>query len=348
MKNVVARALILGLPLIVGLPLANTTPCFAAPYRKSHTPEGTPKKGEKKAEATSQELIIDAIVAAVDDKPITLSDLNARLAPRRVTLSEAKKTPEASLILDQIILEKLLEEEAKVKRVTIGESEVDEYMREVMQRNGLSQDDFQAALAKEGRSVATYKQQIKIDILKAKLGSSLARGGTSVSDSELNEYIANHPELKNGGRDIKLHHLVISKEGRSIEDVKARLMQVSTALEGGESFPEVAKKLSDTASSGEGSLIGVIPLKDLSPAIAEAVAPLHAGQHTPPLETPADIQLFFVEERLGSEDESPSEVDEEKLHNEVRQILQKQKTKERLDAFFKNDLYKKHAVDKRL
>lgn len=333
MKDLAARA------LIVGIIFAHTTPCVAAPAQKSQT---------KKVETTSQELVIDAIVASVDDKPITLSDLNARLAPRRLTLAEAKKTPEASLVLDQIILEKLLEEEAKAKRVNVTDAEVDEYMHEVMQRNGLSEGDFQAALAKEGRSVATYKQQIKIDILKAKLGSTLARGGTSVSDSEIEEYIANHPELKNGGKNLKLHHLVISKEGRTIEDVKARLMQINSALEGGESFPEVAKRLSDTASTSEGSLIGVIPLQDLSPAIAEAVSPLRAGQHTPPLETPADIQIFFVEERLGAEDESAEEVDEDKLKDEVRQILQKQKTKERLDAFFKNDLYKKHAVDKRL
>jgi parvulin-like peptidyl-prolyl isomerase len=314
MKNLVARA------LIAGLLLTNTTSwCFAAPSKKASSVAAPQKKGE----TTPQELVIDAVVAAVDDKPITLSDLNTRLAPRRITLEEAKRDSDASRVLDQIILEKLLEEEAKVKRMGVSDAEVDEYMREVM-------------------------QQIKIDILKAKLGSSLARGGTSVSDSEIDGYIAIHPELKNGGKNIKLHNLVISKEGRTIEDVKAKLMQVSTALEGGESFIAVAKRLSDTASSAEGSLIGVIPLQDLSPAIAEAVAPLRAGQHTPPLETPADIQMFFVEERLGKEDEDWDEADEEKLRDEVRKILQKQKTTERLDAFFKNDLYKNHSVDKRL
>jgi hypothetical protein len=71
------------------------------------------------------------------------------------------------------------------------------------------------------------------------------------------------------------------------------------------------------------------------------------------METPNDIQIFFVEERLGAESEAPEateapEVDEEKLRDEVRQILQKQKTKERLAAYFANDLYKNHAVDKRL
>ena len=146
MKNLAARALILGLLL------ATTPDCVAAPSKKT----------EKKVEAAPQELVIDAIVGSVDDKPITLSDLNARLAPRRLTLAEAGKEPEASRVLDQIILEKLLEEEAKAKRVNVTDAEVQEYLQEVMQRNGLSEGEFQAALAKEGRSVSAYKQQIKI------------------------------------------------------------------------------------------------------------------------------------------------------------------------------------------
>ena len=67
------------------------------------------------------------------------------------------------------------------------------------------------------------------------------------------------------------------------------------------------------------------------------------------METPNDIQIFFVEERLGAEaGAAEPEVDEDKLRDEVRQILQKQKTKDRLAAYFANELYKNHAVDKRL
>jgi peptidyl-prolyl cis-trans isomerase SurA len=333
MKVSAARALLLGLLL------TSTTPCLAAPSKKAD--------GPKKTASASSEIVIDAIVASVDDKPITLSDLNSRLSPRKLSMTEAGKDAEALKVLDQIILEKLMEEEAKAKRLNVSDSDVDDYIREVAQRNGLTMTDFEAALAKEGRSMAAYKQQVKLDILKAKLTSSLVRGGVSTTDAEVDEYIASHPELKNAGKNLKLHHIVISKEGRSPEDVRVKLAQAQAALDGGESFLQVAQRLSDTAGSPDGSFLGVIPLSDLSPGIAEAVSPLRAGQHSSPMETPNDIQIFFVEERLGAEAEAP-EVDEEKLRDEVRQILQKQKTKERLAAYFSNELYKNHAVDKRL
>lgn len=340
MNESVARALLLGLLLTC------TSQCFAAPSKKADP-------APKTSASTPKEIVIDAIVASVDDKPITLSDLNSRLSPRKLSMAEAGKDAEALKVLDQIILEKLLEEEAKAKRLNVGDSDVDDYIREVAQRNNLSMADFEAALAKEGSSMSAYKRQVKLDILKAKLTSSLVRGGVSITDAEVDEYIANHPELKNAGKNLKLHHIVITKEGRSPEEVRVKLAQVQAALDGGESFLPVAQRLSDTAGSSDGTFLGVIPLSDLSPGIAEAVSPLRAGQHSAPMETPNDIQIFFVEERLGAESEAPEateapEVDEEKLRDEVRQILQKQKTKERLAAYFANDLYKNHAVDKRL
>jgi peptidyl-prolyl cis-trans isomerase SurA len=334
MKAMAVRALLLGLLL------TSTTPCLAAPSKKTQS-------APKNSEAPPKEIVIDAIVASVDDKPITLSDLNSRLSPRKLSMAEAGKDAEALKVLDQIILEKLMEEEARTKRLNVADSDVDDYIREVAQRNGLSMSDFESALAKEGRSMTAYKQQIKLDIIKAKLTSSLVRGGVSTTDAEVDEYIASHPELKNAGKNLKLHHIVISKEGRSPEDVRVKLAQTQASLDGGESFAQVAQRVSDTANSPDGSFLGIIPLSDLSPGIAEAVSPLRAGQHSSPMETPNDIQIFFVEERLGAEAEAP-EVDEEKLRDEVRQILQKQKTKDRLAAYFNNDLYKNHAVDKRL
>lgn len=319
---------------LTALTILYAAPCLAAPSKGVASP--------------AKEIVIDAIVASVDDKPITLSDLNARLSPRKLSMSEASKDPDATRMLDQIITEKLMEEEAKAKRLNVGDSDVDDYVREVAARNGLSMADFEAALAREGTSMRTYKQQVKMDILKAKLTSSIVRGGVSVTDAEIDEYISEHPDLKKAGKNFKLRHIVISKQGRSPDELRAKLAQVQAALEKGENFLQVAQRLSDTGSSPDSSLIGIIPLQDMSPTIAEVVSPLRAGQFSGPLETPNDIQIFYVEERLGDPGEEDQEVDEDALREEVRQMLQKEKTKERLAAFFKDDLYKNHAVDKRL
>ena len=304
----------------------------------------------KKSKQVTQpsEIVIDGIVASVDDKPITLVEISSRLTPhRKLTMAEAAKDPEALKVLDEIIFEKLLEEEAKAKRITVADSDVEDYIREVAQRNNLSLPEFEAALAREGRTLPGYKRQVRIDILRAKLASSISRGGISTTDSEIDQYIENHPELRGEENTVKLHHIVISKVGRTPEEVQSKIAQITLQLEGGGDFPEVAQRLSDTAaSSPEGSLLGVLSPQDLSPAIAEAVSGLEKGKYSKPVESEGDVQIFFVEQRFMGNDDSDEA--QEALRNEVRQILQKQKTKDRLATYFVEDLFKNHAVDKRL
>lgn len=310
----------------------------------------SPKKQKKVAlpAALPAEVVIDGIVASVDDKPITLHEITSRLTPhRKITMAEAAKDPEALKVLDEVIFEKLLEEEAKTKRITVADSDVEDYIREVAQRNNLSIPDFEAALAREGRTLPAYKRQVRVDILRAKLASTISRGGISTTDSEIDQYIESHPELRGEENTIKLHHIVISKVGRTPEQIQSKITQITMALEGGADFAEIAQTFSDTAaSSPEGSLLGVISPQDLSPAISEAVSGLEKGKYSKPVESESDVQIFFVEQRfLGSDD---SDEAEEALRAEVRQILQKQKTKDRLSTYFVEDLFKNHSVDKRL
>lgn len=316
----------------------------AVPALCAAAPKGKPKK-ENIAEPRG-EVVINAIVASVDDKPITLSDLSARLTPpRTLTLAEAAKDPQAQKALDQMINEKLLEEEAKVKRVTVNDLEIEDYINEVAQRNGLTRGQFNEALAKEGKSLSSYKQDVRIEIMKAKIVSTITRGGVSTTETEVDEYIAEHPELHPTTASVKLHRMTISKSGKSSQEVEARVLEIQETLKKGESFGIVAAKLADMGQNPDATLLGVIAESDLSPDIQNAIEGLPAGQHSQPLETENEVQIFLVERRFTGEEE---EEDEETLRAEVRQILQRQKTQQRLAQYFGEEIYKNHAIDKRL
>jgi peptidyl-prolyl cis-trans isomerase SurA len=320
----------------LALSVAVTLPCSAAPKKKKQEP----------AAIVHGEVVIDAVVASVDDKPITLSDLCGRLLPpRKLTLSEAAKDTEAQKALDQMILEKLLDEEAKAKKVSVNDLEIEDYINEVAQRNGMTRGQFNEALAKEGKHLTTYKREVNIEILKAKIVSSITRGGVSTTETEVDEYISEHPELRPTSASVKLQRLAVSKEGRSPEEVAAKMTEIETALGKGDPFPIVAARLSDIGQNPEATSLGVIAESDLTTDISEAIKDLKDGEHSKPVESESEVQIFLVERRFSGEDEDD---DEEVLRAEVRQIIQKQKTQHRLTAYFGDEIYKNHAVDKRL
>jgi peptidyl-prolyl cis-trans isomerase SurA len=295
-----------------------------------------------------EEIVVDAVVATVDDKPITLSELSARLVPpKKLSMSEARGNQEVLKTLDALIFEKLIEEEATSKRISANDSDIEEYLNEVAKRNGLSGNDFEKALASEGRSLAAYKQQVRLDILRTRLASSMTRGGVSISDAEVDEYISNNPEMLQAGETVKLRQIVISSFGRDEKALQSRTAEALAALEGGEKFADVASRFSEGPHASDGGLIGVVAEKDLSADITSAISSVDEGEWTSPLASESGVQIFFVEQRFeGSE--GSEEGGNDVIRNEVRQSLQQQKSQEKLSSFFSTELYKNHAVDKKL
>ena len=316
--------------------------------------ESRKKKSHKTAPAihvatSPVEIVLDAVVASVDEKPITLSELGNRLTPpRKLSLQELKGDVEAQKALDALTFERVLEAEATVKRISVVDAEVDEYINEVAARNSLSRPEFEAVLAKEGKSIAWYKRQIRTDILRTKLASTIVRGGISVSDGEIDEYLSNHPSFKSEGATVKLRVITISAEGRSSEDMAARVKSVQDALESGTSFAEVATKMSDSSNSSDGGLLGVVAEKDLSGDIFDAVMSLETGKHSAPVVSDTTTQIFFVEQRFGSQDgEHDEEETKAAMREEARATIQKQKSEQKLAAYFSTELLKAHSVDKK-
>ncbi|MFN4895283.1 MAG: SurA N-terminal domain-containing protein [Pseudomonadota bacterium] len=325
----------------------------------------TPLSAAPKSQAPApvSEFVIDAVVASVDEKPITLSELTSRLStPRKLSLKEIATDQEAQQTLETIIFERILEAEASLKRVSVDDAEIEEYINEVAARNSLSRPDFEGVLKREGKSVAWYRRQVRSEILKTKLASSIAKGGVSVSEQEVDEYVSSNPSLSSGGASVKLRSISIAHAGRSNDEISAKVQAVEQALAAGKSFESAAQEFSDNPNRAEGGLLGMVAVKDLSGHILEAVRSLEAGKYSKPVVTEGVTQIFFVEERLGAEDDEEGEENQEDKEDdngteseaqlkarrdEARKTIQKRKTEEKLSSYFGAELQKNHIVDKK-
>jgi len=308
------------------------TPCFAEPAQSQH-----------------EIIVLDAIVATVDDKPITLSELNARLGrPRRLTLEEASRDQQALKVLDGMILERLLELEAAAKKVSISDEELNEYVNEVAARNSLTRQEFESELRKQGQTIDSYRQQIKLDILRTKLSSTMMRNGVSVSEQEVDSYLDEHPELKQPTTSLMLSVITIAAQGRNEQQMETKVAEVLAALDAGDPFGEVAQRLSDGPNTSQGGSLGLVVEQDLSEQILNAISALDEGSHSKPLVSEVGVQIFFVAKRFSALDDDDQEERVEAIREEIKSLLQKGKSHERLSSYFSTDLYKNHSVDKKI
>lgn len=312
--------------------------CFATPNGKSGTDSGAG-------------IVVDAVIASVDEKPITLKELQARLSPpRKLSLHDLPSDQEAQQTLDLIISERVFEAEATAKRVSVTDAEVEDYINEVAGRNSLTRKDFEAVLTKEGKSVDWYRRQVKHDITKTKIASTLSQGGVSVTEQEIDDYLSANSSSKPEGASVKLRMISIPSAGKTADQLAEKVKSVETALVSGDEFAQVAKKYSEGPHAADGGLLGTVSEKDLSSHIFDAILSLEPGHYSKTITTESESQIFFVEERFGSSGESEESDDEDgekARREEARKAIQKRKTDEKLSTYFSVELQKNHAVDKK-
>lgn len=117
------------------------------------------------------------VAAVVNNQPITTVELYSNL--------KAKNGQE---VLDQIIRDKLITQEARVKGVNVSEEDINKKLGEVEKQVG-GKDQLKQALETRNITEKDFKQQIKIQLLVEKLLDKEIQ----VSEQEIDDYLAKNP-----------------------------------------------------------------------------------------------------------------------------------------------------------
>ena len=128
----------------------------------------------------AQEQIIDAIAIDVNGEPITTLEIQA--VQKKLNMS--KKAAIEALINDR--LEKSAIEKANI---TVESDEVKAKIKQIASLRGLTQEQMRMALAKQGLTWESYKEQLAMEIKKEKFfQQNIASLVTQPTDDELKMY----------------------------------------------------------------------------------------------------------------------------------------------------------------
>ncbi len=302
-------------------------------------------------------IVVDAIVATVNDTPITLVELGKRLSPpRSLTLQEASGSSEARAALDGLIYEKILTAEAERRNIRVSDDEIEKYVSEVAERNALSPEAFENALKGENRSLSEYKNQIRLEILRSKIAANYVRVSAAVTDEEVDAYIKSRtPSNKEPrkGAQIGLRQILLLKDKYTSEQAKVIFEKISSELENGTEFEMLAAQYSNAPDAKEGGDLGMLSEKDLSPEIFDAVIGLDVGETSATVSTPMGFHIFqVVDRKKAEEEENEDEIEtpevSEEVRAEVRKQLEREKLQSKMATFFESEIMKLHTVDKKI
>jgi peptidyl-prolyl cis-trans isomerase SurA len=253
--------------------------------------------------------VLDRIVAIVNEDPITHFDIESLLRPLIQNIKAQQLPPERELqalaqvrseMLNNLIDTKLTEQEVKRYNIAITDEEVENYIRQIKQRRGATDEQLRGLLAEQGLTPEEYRKEVKLQLQRTKLVNREVRSKVVITEAEVKAYYEKNRAKYGGGTQYHLWNLIVRLPAQASpadrEAAQNLLAPAFSDLQRGRPFQEIVRVTEERPSAVLGSDLGLFRIEELTPRLREAVRELRAGQFSPIVETDFGFQILFVQE----------------------------------------------------
>lgn len=239
------------------------------------------------AHAADDPVPLDRVVVVVNDEAITQWDVNEA---RRVLLSQLKAskiTPPPNDVLDKQVLERLIVQRAvlqyaKETGIRVDDTTVERTILRIAEENKLSPDEFRKVLEREGIPYSNYREDIRKQIIIQRVREREVDSKVSVSDGEVDNYLATLASQAGGEDEYQLSHIYIGVPEQASPDVveasRRRAEQALAEIKSGKDFAQVAAAYSAAPDASSGGDLGWRTRARLPSVFADLVQKMKPGE----------------------------------------------------------------------
>jgi len=267
---------------------------------------------------------MDRIVAVVDQLVITENELADRIRTVTAQLEKqgAKMPPQNVLekqILERLINDRLQLQLAAQTGLRVDDGQLDKTIGRIAEQNKMDIAQFREALASENVSYRKFREDIRNEILLARLREREVDNKVNVTEAEIDNFLTTQSLNKDAQDEYELSHILIRAPEDSAPDILKKLRdkaeQALQQIKSGTDFAQVSAAYSDAPNALEGGGLGWKAATQVPTLFAEAIKPLQPGEVSPILRSPNGFHILKLTNRRGGS--SPLVVDQ----THVRHIL---------------------------
>lgn len=275
---------------------------------------------------------LSRIVAVVNGDMITARELDKALQPELIGQKlDPAKNPQMvaevkKAVLDRMINEKILLQEADKEKITVSDADVDAAIDRMVKESQLSRDVFFKQMEKEGVTEKMFRDRIHIQLVSQRLMSTNVVNKVVVTEDEINDYYRKNMAGFASGR-ARVAMLIYPV------DVDAEKWARDIAS-GKVSFRDAVRAVSIGPNPQDGGDLGFMELSDMAPGMMEQVSRMKKGDVSPLLGMNANkvqIALLDFEEAEGA-DQSDA-VPDSVTAGRIDQILRRPRLQERFEQY---------------
>jgi peptidyl-prolyl cis-trans isomerase SurA len=303
--------------------------------------------------SSSQARVVEKIAAVVGSDIILQSEVEERSAPAMAEVAAIANPSQRAAraaalrrqVLDRMVDEQLLVQQAADLKISISSEEVDRSIEQIKKDYKIDDAQLREELRKQGMTLAAYRQSTKRELLKYRVINIAVGSKVSISDADVQNYYERH--MQSANVQVRASHifLVIPENADSAtaqeKEKQGKVLQQRAAA--GEDFAKLAREFSeDAATRAEGGDLGWFGKDILPKPIEELVFSMKVDEVRGPVRADRGFHIIKLVGRRSQEAKPLAEV-RDQIRGQLRQREMERQTKT-----FLSELRRKTLVEIRM
>jgi peptidyl-prolyl cis-trans isomerase SurA len=253
-------------------------------------------------------VLLDRIIAVVNDQVITRRDLDERVSGVLSRMREQGTPLPPSDVLERQVLERMIQTRVQLQYardtgLRVDDAALDSTISRIAANNKITVQEMRSAIEKDGIPFAKYRDDLRDEIITARLREREVDSRIQIADSEVDNFLNTLQQQESRSEEFNLSHILIRvPEQASPEQLQERRKRAEAALaqiKNGADFRQIAAGVSDAPDAVQGGLMGWREFVQLPTLFGDGVKALKPGEVTPVLRSAAGFHIIRVNDRRG-------------------------------------------------
>lgn len=258
--------------------------------------------------AAGRVLLLDRIIAVVNDEVITRRDLDERLKVVLTQLRQQDTPPPPPDVLEKQVLERMVFNRmqlqyAKDTGLRVDDATLEKTISRIAEDNKITLPQLRGTLEKDGVSFDKFREDLREEIIMARLREREVDNKIMITDDEIDTLLESLQTQGGKVEEFNLSHILIrvpeQASPEQLQQLRARAEQALAQIKGGADFRQTAASFSDAPDAVQGGMMGWREMARLPAIFADAVKDLKSGEISNVLRSPNGFHIVRVNERRG-------------------------------------------------
>ena len=255
-----------------------------------------------------QPVVLDRIVAVVNNEAITARELDERARFALKQLAQQGTAPPPQAVVERQILERMVGDRVQIQfaretGLRVDDGELERAIERIAEQNKITSAQLRATLEKDGVPYGKFREDIRNEIIMSRLREREVDNKIVITESEIDALLAASVNEEMRSDEVDLSHiLVVVPENASPEQVQARRARAEEALaqlNKGADFRQVAAAFSEAPDALQGGTMGWRAGERLPTIFYDALKGMKPGQVSGILRSANGFHLLRLNDRRG-------------------------------------------------